>query len=389
MCKVCTLKEFEAYNTHRGTTMLRKFSVENFKNFQTKIVWDLSAPANYEFSQECIDNGIVSKGAIYGINGVGKSNFGRAIFDIVNSLTDKAKELDKYIPFLNLNSKKQYASFEYEFLFDGSVLTYRYQKQDVNTLLEESLSIDGKEMLFYDFRSRSGFSNFPGSENLNLNDNSFISRVKFVMNSAILDESNHDNHVLILFKRFLNGMLLFYSLRENGFIGFHEKGANIEDIIVSAGKTKDFEAFLNRTGLDLTLVDRVSPEGKRIYIKYKNGEVPFFMVASTGMCSLILLYSWLISIDDCSFVFIDEFDAFYHHELARLIVEEFLHHKGIQFFTTTHNTDLMSNDLLRPDTYFILDEHGIKALNHCTERDLRFAHNLQKMYKAGAFTTND
>ncbi|MBO4540356.1 MAG: ATP-binding protein, partial [Bacilli bacterium] len=228
-----------------------------------------------------------------------------------------------------------------------------------------------------------------GSENLNLNDNSFISRVKFIMNSAILDERDHRNHVLALFKRFVNGMLLFYSLRENGFIGFREKGYQIEDIIVGAGKTKDFEEFLSRSGPKLTLVNRISPEGKKIYVKYQNGEVPFFTVASTGMVSLILFYSWLISLDGCSFVFIDEFDAFYHHDLAELIIRELLHHEEIQIFATTHNTDLMSNDLLRPDSYFILNDRDIKSLNHCTERDLRFAHNLQKMYKAGAFVDEE
>ena len=53
--------------------------------------------------------------------------------------------------------------------------------------------------------------------------------------------------------------------------------------------------------------------------------------------------------------------------------------------TTTHNTDLMSNDLLRPDCYFLLENNGIKAISELTEKELRQAHNLQKMYKAGAF----
>lgn len=54
--------------------MLRKFSVENFKNFQGKFVFDLSKPGNYAFNTDCIRNGVVDKAAIYGINGIGKSN---------------------------------------------------------------------------------------------------------------------------------------------------------------------------------------------------------------------------------------------------------------------------------------------------------------------------
>ena len=53
--------------------------------------------------------------------------------------------------------------------------------------------------------------------------------------------------------------------------------------------------------------------------------------------------------------------------------------------TATHNTDLMSNDLLRPDCYFILENNSIKAISELTEKELRQAHNLQKMYQAGAF----
>ena len=59
--------------------------------------------------------------------------------------------------------------------------------------------------------------------------------------------------------------------------------------------------------------------------------------------------------------------------------------RGVQIFTTTHNTDLMSNDLLRPDCYFVLNNNTIKAISELTEKELRQAHNLQKMYKAGAF----
>ena len=57
----------------------------------------------------------------------------------------------------------------------------------------------------------------------------------------------------------------------------------------------------------------------------------------------------------------------------------------VQVFTTTHNTDLMSNDLLRPDCYFLLENNSINAISELTEKELRQAHNLQKMYKAGAF----
>lgn len=89
--------------------------------------------------------------------------------------------------------------------------------------------------------------------------------------------------------------------------------------------------------------------------------------------------------EQASFVFIDEFDAFYHFELSESVQKRLGKISGVQIFTTTHNTDLMSNDLLRPDCYFLLKDNKIKAISDPTEKELRQAHDLQKMYKLGTF----
>lgn len=365
--------------------MLRKFTIENFKCFKKKFVLDLSTPGNYSFNKECIRNSTIDKAAIYGINGIGKSNFGLAVFDIVNTLTDKNKLIHKYSNFLNLNSEKPSSRFEYEFDFDGDIVLYKYSKRSVNELIEESLSINGLEMLYYDFREKKGFSSFEGSEKLNLNSDSSNSRTKFVMETSILNPENKENIVLGKFKKFVNNMLLFYSLKENNFIGFKQNGSMIENLIIEAGKVKDFENFVNSEGLDIHLTVVDTPEGKKLYFKYQNGMAYFFNECSTGMSSLILIYSWLLEISNCSFVYIDEFDAFYHYELAEMIVKKLKSYTNTQIIVTTHNTDLMNNDLMRPDCYFILNNEKIDSLNHLTEKDLRLAHNLQKMFKAGSF----
>ena len=45
----------------------------------------------------------------------------------------------------------------------------------------------------------------------------------------------------------------------------------------------------------------------------------------------------------------------------------------------------MSNDLMRPDCYFLMNSRKILPLPKCTEKELREAHNIEKIYKAGAF----
>ena len=54
-------------------------------------------------------------------------------------------------------------------------------------------------------------------------------------------------------------------------------------------------------------------------------------------------------------------------------------------FLTTHDTFLLSNDLLRPDCFFVLKSNEIKDLCDLTDKELRSGHNLEKLYRGGKF----
>lgn len=366
--------------------MLKKFSVENFKGFKDKITLDIGTPSNYSFNSEIIENGCITKGIIYGINGCGKSNLGLAIFDIITHLTEKQKLLGSYDFYLNMSGRKSFAEFEYTFVFDGHEVVYKYSKMDVNSLKNESLSIDGKEVIFFDFLTRDGFTLLEGSDTLNasIRNESPISRVKYVNSNSILSD-NVQNQVFKKFIDFVERMLLFYSLDSRGYEGFMNGSESIAEGIVNSGKVKDFQEFLKENDIDYELYGCEVDGRKAIYCHFGNKDADFFKIASTGTRSLALFYYWYIRMEKASFVFIDEFDAFYHYELSESVQKRLRRITGVQVFTTTHNTDLMSNDLLRPDCYFLLENNSIKAISELTEKELRQAHNLQKMYKAGAF----
>lgn len=366
--------------------MLKKFSVENFKGFKDKITLDIGTPSNYSFNSEIIENGCITKGIIYGINSCGKSNLGLAIFDIIIHLTEKQKLLGSYDFYLNMSGRKSFAEFEYTFVFDGHEVVYKYSKMDVNSLKSESLSIDGKEVIFFDFLTRDGFTLLEGSDTLNasIRNESPISRVKYVNSNSILSD-NVQNQVFKKFIDFVERMLLFYSLDSRGYEGFMNGSESIAEGIVNSGKVKDFQEFLKENDIDYELYGCEVDGRKAIYCHFDNKDADFFKTASTGTRSLALFYYWYIRMEKASFVFIDEFDAFYHYELSESVQKRLRRITGVQVFTTTHNTDLMSNDLLRPDCYFLLENNSIKAISELTEKELRQAHNLQKMYKAGAF----
>ena len=253
--------------------------------------------------------------------------------------------------------------------------------------MNERVTIDGQTVLDFDYGTNDGSSRLKGSENLNLSaiKNDQISRVKYIIGTALL-EDNSENQVFLQFASWVNHMLLFYSLDNRGYEGFSAGSEKLAKGIIERGKLNDFEKFLGENGIKYKLVERKDGMGEpQIYCQMPYGEVDFFSIASTGTSSLALFYYWYIQMEQASFVFIDEFDAFYHFELAESLVKLLRKLGNTQILLTTHNTDLMSNDLLRPDCYFLIDDSRIVSLTDSTEKELRKAHNLQKMYKAGAF----
>lgn len=370
--------------------MLRKFVVTNFKNYKTRTEFDLGSPSNYEFNSNVIDCKGLSKAIIYGINGSGKSNLGLAIFDIIFHLTDKERVPLKYIPYLNMESDKLIAEFEYHFTFGEMNVSYFYGKTDVNTLTYEKVIINDQEVLSYDYLLNGGYTSLKGAETLNLNSNESvggnkISRVRFIKGSALGLANNNINKAFIDFTTFVDNMLMFYSLDEKGYQGLCVGSDSYTQGIIRENKLSEFESFLRDKGIDYKLVAVNISGVTDLYCKYPKGIVPFTTVASTGTRSLALFYYWYIKMQKASFVYIDEFDAFYHFSLAQSLVELVKKLNKTQVILSTHNTDLMSNDILRPDAYFIIQKNRIKALDSLVDKDIRRAHNIQKMYRAGTF----
>ncbi len=366
--------------------MLKRFSVSNFKNFKNKVTLNLGNPLNYEFNQEVIKNGCISKAIVLGINGSGKSNLGLALFDIILHLTDKEKLILKYNPYSNLDSKKGSTEFEYDFVFHGKSVQYRYAKRNQAELVYESFIIDGEEVVNYDYRENTGFTTLKGAETLNLvSSKNKISRVKYIKGNAIFVEDDINNIIFDEFMNFVDNMLLFYSLDERGYQGFSIGPDSFTQGIIREGKTKEFEEFLKENDINYNLIEKEINGYKELFCHFSNGDIAFVTIASTGTKSLALFYYWYIKFSKVSFVYIDEFDAFYHYELSESLVKLLKKLGNTQVILTSHNTDLLSNDMLRPDCYIVLKNNSIKSFSESTNKDIRRAHNIQKMYKAGSF----
>ena len=179
---------------------------------------------------------------------------------------------------------------------------------------------------------------------------------------------------MIKLQQFVGSMLWFRNLDIREFIGLDNSVTMLDEYIISNKLMDDFAEFLEKvSGQNFEFVS--DQTGKLLFCKINKAVVPFQVIASTGTRSLQLLYFWIHKMkDSASFVFIDEFDAFYHFKLAFEVCRR-LFSLNCQVFTSSHNTYLMTNDLLRPDCNFILNNNKIKPLNECTDKELRLRYD--------------
>lgn len=366
-------------------TMLTKFSVKNYRGFADKIEWDLSKPSNYEFNQYAIKDGIIKNGIIYGHNGSGKTNFGMAIFDIVNHLSQKWKKPDYYVNFVYAGRQASAVEFAYVFVFDNQKVTYTYSKNQQGALLTESLKVGNKKIFNKTEDALTFFTSEFSSidqavvKNLESNANN-VSIVNFLSATFPLPE----NHYLIQLQQFANSMLWFRCLNETEFIGLETGVSFLDEYIIRNNLVKDFSRFLFEVSDQKFDFVKPNISDKLLFCRIGNSKIAFHLIASTGTNSLELLYFWISKLGRAKFVFIDEFDAFYHFR-SSLNVCRRLFSLNTQVFLTTHNTLLMTNDLLRPDCNFVIKDNKIKSLSDSTDKELRQGHNIEKLYRGGAF----
>ena len=151
----------------------------------------------------------------------------------------------------------------------------------------------------------------------------------------------------------------------------------------------NFEDFLKLMGIECKLVLQELPDGQAELYFSQNKLVPFYSTASSGTLALTSLYQKIVS--NPSLIYIDDFAAFYHYEMAEKLICYFKDkYPECQLIMTSHNTNLMTNKIIRPDCLCLLSSKGtLTALCDATERELREGHNLEKMYISGEFEKHE
>lgn len=373
--------------------MLKRFEVKNIKNFQKEFVLDFSDVRDYQFNKQCIRNTMLKNIIIYGKNAVGKSNLGLALFDIVGMLTDHnvsfyARKFET--AFLNADSSEGYAQFSYTFQLGEYEVQYDYQKEGYNELKKEIFKIDSELIFEIDYQKRK--RNLAGIQKIGIDfinqeyiDDS-VAFLRYLIKNTLLPEGSPLRQLY----GFVSGMQWVRSFEDNQLVPRRNNKGSVTSFLYENELIDDFSNFLAKFGIENKIEVEETRDGRHtLYFKHKKQSIPLFSSASSGTLSLASLYFATHISKEITFLWIDEFDAFYHFELSGQVMEYLIYDNEYQTVCASHNTSLLSNRIMRPDCYFILNENRLVSLPNATDRELREGHNLEKLYQSGEFEDID
>lgn len=376
--------------------MLTYFSVKNFRQFRDELVFDFSKVRDYQFSMNCIKDGFVNKAIIYGKNSVGKTNLMEAMSDIFYTTRGRVfRNLD--YSYRNADSlEDETIKFRYSFLLDNTPIDYYYEKLDCIHVVAEKLVIDHTTIFEYNRVAKDyNFSNVNiiGAEQLkwddfqnmttNEEDTEFIGSLT-ALRFAYTNTATVENTTFTKLIRFISRMrfVVGYSAIIRSAVR-----SSFEDLLNSDElNVLNFQKFLNEYGVHCKLTVRQDADGRKKMFFDHRIPLDYFSNMSSGTKLLTNFYIQLLrNVNQFSFIFIDEFDAYYHYELSEKIVQLLEDHFDCQVVLTSHNTNLLSNSIMRPDCFMILHDGKITPICDATKRELRQGHNLEKLYMSGEF----
>ncbi len=421
--------------------MLLRFSVENWMSFRDEATLDLVATREEQHSNHLAPIAkfglkVLPVSAIYGANASGKSNLVKALSFAQHFITDPPKS-DAPIPLRPFRLSKDFferpSKFRIEALIEETVYEYTFSLSTDKVLEEELKRINAttEELLF---RRGSGIENFVLSEKVPEQDKQCFARQGTSENQLFLTNSVSQkltafkpvfdwilNGITVIlpdfrFRNLSNGMNETHPLfdkmvgrlcrLDSGIASLRQIEVSPESIIPKAlvdqltatlkeGQSFPFGPLWETQGISVRkengviIARRLAP----IHQNERGDEIAFsFADESDGTRRLFdLLPAFLHLEDNLPEVFvIDELDRSLHSLLTRNLLEHFLDMRTessqSQLIFTTHDTQLMTQDIFRRDELWVTerDQTGASKLVAFSEfKDVRKDKDIRKSYLQG------
>lgn len=388
--------------------MLKSFSVTGYRSFRNRVTLDFGRPHDYNWHNDplagdgYITDGIISNALVLGENATGKTNLGYALMDVKDNFVRSSMRFglgeEEDSSYLNGDSGLEYAEFEYRFAIEGAEVVYTYRKDSHLKVLYEKLELDGSLVFECNMVARvldaEGLE-LVGARHLNWEfADDEMSVLGYLSNSLPKAESP----VVFALRRFIEGMgMISVPTRAPRHAMMHSA---LRPIVRSDELVRRFEGFLRGHGVDERLQVVDGPDGNPA-LYFRHGRlVPFARACSSGTLTLLLLFSRFVLREDesrNSFLYIDEFDAYLHYQVAESLVAYFGGVGSCQTVCSTHNTSLVKNTTMRPDCVFMItraDPPGgdwlcsalrIESLADRTGREIRRVNNVEHLLRNGEF----
>lgn len=368
--------------------MLTKMYLTNFLSFINRTEFNFTATKYTILEELNVFNGSTLKGGLFiGPNAAGKSNALKGIAFLIKMINGDGASFERYRCRF---SKSPIVTVEYEFIFSDKPVIYKIERNVKTKNISEDVSIDGVCVL-----KRNGTTG-----ELRLGD------------SVSIDDRLDSETLFLRTASFNTGRFpqepilreLMNYLQNSYFIDGYNRGAswgkNITKYAEEHGVEKinqylqefnyDFllEYGSESTGEGATI--SVGSDEKIIFFKRKSFPFPsiFFDESQGNQVFADMLPSIISVIENPGMLIFDEFGNGLHNKLAEKVIKFFMTFSAnSQLFITSHDTNLISNSVFRPDQINLVtfkDINGSKVVR-LSQYKPREAQNLEKMYLGGMF----
>ena len=375
--------------------VLQDFSFGNFRSFKeiqtlslskapltsTK---DIALESTHTFKYK--DNAFLKTKAIYGANASGKSNVIKALHAFIKIVSDSVKDNKVLLlmdSFISIETIYQAAFFQMIFYIDEVKYRYGFEVQTGRITSEWLYGKKGKRELCYFIRE--------GNTITEIDKTNFAEGVIY-MN---LTQQGGDTGEMLLSTNLFLTVLASFGF---GKISKHITN-NISSINIISGLSNPAmmsyakEALEDNTKKEfiISMLKKGDTSIDDLELREPEKSVSFEKYESEGTRKLFELSPYIYeALKEGRPLVIDEFDARFHPLLTKRIVQLFNseENKQTQFIFVTHDTSLLSNNLLRRDQIEFVekDEEGASHLYSLAEiNGVRAEASFEKDYIHGKY----
>ena len=412
--------------------MIKEFSFGNYRSFKEIQSLNMTASKINELTENNIivlneKQSLLKSKAIYGANASGKSNVVKALVSFIkiikNSVKDeKALELIENFK-LSVDTEHEPSFFQLIFQLNKTQFRYGFEvtdklihsewlfgtpnEREVCYFVRENNTIKDISKLHFEegYKLLSIYNDSEGENEVFRNNSLFLTAVAAMNGKLSKQISNAVSSITVLSglqdKQLYNisGTNLKNEETRNKIIDFlkiADVGINSLEIVEISNEEliKDSSAQLmkkieqgNKIGLVISSHDKFNSEKEKV----GEANLQFLSSQSEGTLKMFEISSFLIqAIERGETLVIDEFDARLHPLISKKIVELFNSqgNNSAQLIFVTHDTNLLSADLLRRDQIDFVekDKYGESHLYSLVQfKGIRNSASFEKDYIKGKY----